>query len=69
MIAQDYDAWVTCITVDCGIPLTPDYIEKRLSALRDESDAHTERFLKMYGEEHLERVIGWFERAREEHAD
>ena len=66
MIIQDYDAWVRCITVDCGIPLTVDFIEKRLSALRDGSDAHTKRYLTVYGQDHLDRVIGWFEKALEE---
>ena len=31
---ENYDDWKECITEYCGIPLTPDYVEKRLAALR-----------------------------------
>ena len=66
MVIDSYEAWVTCITVDCGIPLTVPFIRERIDALRDPSNAHTKRYLALYGEAHLEQVIGWFEQALEE---
>ena len=32
-IPTNYAEWRECITVHCGIPLTPDYITERLIAL------------------------------------
>ena len=34
--------------------------------MRDSSDAHTKRYVGMYGEAYRDRVIGWFERSLEE---
>jgi hypothetical protein len=63
-LPDSYQAWRHCITVGCGIALTPAYVGARLTALRDRSAAETRRFAELYGEAHLGRVIGWFERAR-----
>ncbi|MEM6491162.1 MAG: hypothetical protein AAF684_04565 [Pseudomonadota bacterium] len=63
---RTYDDWKTCITVACDIPLTLDFVETRLAALRDRSDLHTKKFIDQWGESHLDRVIGWFEQARRE---
>jgi len=63
---RSYGEWHTCITVDCGIALTPAYVKTRLAKLRDEDAAETRRFAKLYGEAHLRSVIGWFERAARE---
>ncbi|MEM8784906.1 MAG: hypothetical protein AAGF19_03540 [Pseudomonadota bacterium] len=59
-----YDDWKHCITVECGIPLTAEYIESRLKALKDESDLQTKKFASEWGPAHLTRVIGWFEKAK-----
>ena len=61
-----YDDWKHCITVECGIPLTPDYIDQRLAALKDPGDHHTQKFTSEYGVEHLAKVIGWFESAKKD---
>lgn len=63
---RSYAEWRTCITVDCGIALTPAYVETRLATLRDDGAAETRRFATLYGEAHLRNVIGWFERAARE---
>ena len=63
---RTYDDWKHCITVLCAIPLTPAYVEKRLTALRDPADYGTQRFIATWGEPHLQRVIGWFEQAKRE---
>ena len=67
-VPRTYSEWRTCITVACGITLTPSYVEARLTKLRDGNDAETRRFAGLYGEAHLRRVIGWFERAGREGA-
>ena len=49
-LPQNYQEWQHCITVDCGINLTPDYVNQRLLALNDKKDYHTKKFVKLYGE-------------------
>ena len=66
MNLKSYHEWVACITVDCKVELTASYIDARLKALRNPKDKHTKRYVELYGEQHLNSVIGWFERAREE---
>ena len=63
---KTYDDWKHCITVLCGIPLTPAYVEERLAALRDPADHRTQKFIATWGEAHLACVIGWFEQAERE---
>ncbi len=63
---ETYDDWKHCITVHCRIPLTLAYVEQRLAALRDPSEYGTQRFIEIWGEAHLARVIGWFEQAERE---
>lgn len=66
MTPRTYDEWRHCIEVQCGIELTPGFVEQRLSALRDDRIHHTQRFREMWGEDHLRRVIAWFEQAARE---
>ena len=63
---RTYDDWKHCITVLCRIPLTPDYVEQRLAALRNPDDHGTQKFTATWGEAHLARVTGWFEQAKRE---
>lgn len=69
MVPQSYDEWVNCITISCKIDLTIPYINERLDALRDSSNAHTKRYTQLYGESYLEQVIGWFEQALSDQSD
>ncbi|MEM9629493.1 MAG: hypothetical protein AAGA21_24930 [Pseudomonadota bacterium] len=66
MTPSTYDEWRHCIVVKCGLQLTPEFIQQRLSALRDENDYQTLRFREMWGVEHLRQVITWFEKAENE---
>ena len=61
---SSYEDWHHCIEIECGIPLTPEFIEMRLNALRNPSDLHTQKFLDEWGQAHLNQVIHWFEMAR-----
>ena len=61
---SNFEDWQRCITVECGIPLTPEFIETRLTALRNPGDEHTRKFVKEWGQAHLNQVIQWFETAQ-----
>lgn len=62
-VPQNYAQWRHCILVDCGLELTPGYISERIAALEDGQDYHTVKFIELYGEQHLQRVIRWFAEA------
>lgn len=63
---ETYEQWKHCITRICAIPLTLDYVEARIAALRNPADHETQRFVSSWGEAHLQRAIGWFQQARRE---
>ena len=59
-IPQNFQEWHHCITVECGLALTPDYIESRIASLKNEKDHYTQQFIKLYGREYLLTVLSWF---------
>jgi hypothetical protein len=63
---QNFAEWQHCITVECGIPLTPDFVSQRLNVWRDENCEETRRFRRLYGDAYWRTVIGWFEQAERE---
>lgn len=63
---QTYDSWKECITVQAGIPFTEEFISERLEVLENPNHQDTTRFISLYGEEQLSRVISWFKIARNE---
>ena len=63
-IPTHYPEWHKCITVHCGIPLTPDYITRRLTALRQSESEETIRFRRLYGDQHWQNVMHWFLQAK-----
>ena len=66
LIPSNYAEWKYCITVECGIPLTINYIEQRLMELKNIQSTYTQRFIKIYGKQYLENVITWFKQAKKE---
>ncbi|MEM1142760.1 MAG: hypothetical protein AAF671_06505 [Pseudomonadota bacterium] len=60
---QNYAEWQHCITVECNIPLTAEFVEARLKVWKDESCEETRRFRKRYGDDYWRSVISWFEQA------
>ena len=64
IIPATYDQWRHCIIVDCGLELTDKYIKERIAALENNQGYHTQQFVKLYGEQHLQSVIGWFKQAQ-----
>ncbi|MEM7098626.1 MAG: hypothetical protein AAF541_10250 [Pseudomonadota bacterium] len=65
-IPQSYEEWRHCITVECGIPLTAEFVAERLSIWRNEDLEETQRFRSLYGDVHWQATIGWFEQAANE---
>ena len=63
---QSYEEWRNALTIRCRIKLTPEYAAGRIAALQSPSDPTTRDFLKVYGEDYLQQVIRWFERAQGE---
>lgn len=66
VVPETYDHWRHCITVECGIPLTSEFVAQRLGVWMDEESEQTVRFRRLYGDAHWLKVIGWFERAKSE---
>ena len=65
-LPRTYDEWKYCITVKCGIALTQDYINERLRALSTMNDHATAKFVQMWGAEHHQKTVSWFEQASSE---
>ena len=63
VIPETYAEWRHCIEVDCGLVLTPDYVTARLTVLSQPAHQEVQRFVNLYGQEHLARVKHWFEQA------
>ncbi len=60
---QSYEQWRHCITVECGISLTAEYVEQRLRVWRDEQAEETKRFRRLYGDDYWKFMTNCFERA------
>lgn len=67
MIPQDCAQWRRCIEMDCSIPLRADFVSARLSVLRAADSDESRRFAWLYGDEHLQRVIGGSTPRRKHH--
>jgi len=64
MIPHTYADWLRCITVDCRIQLTADYIRERLTEMSDLKHPKTVEFTRLYGQQHTDNVLRWFEQAQ-----
>lgn len=64
IIPQNYDEWRHCIVVDCGLELTPSFIEQRIVALKNNSEHYTQQFVRKYGVQYHQQVLSWFEQAK-----
>ena len=63
MIPTFYNDWLHCITVDCKIEMTPQYIAERISILSNTAHQETLNFRKLYGDVHHQNVVAWFKQA------
>ncbi|MBA4144033.1 MAG: hypothetical protein H0X43_13925 [Nitrosospira sp.] len=62
-IPQTFREWRHCIEHECGIQLTPWFIEKRLRILGQRQHEETLRFIRHYGEAQWRRTVSWFKQA------
>lgn len=60
MIPQTFEEWKNCIVNDCKINLTKGFAKERLSVYQDPQNKETQKFVALYGEQHLQNVINWF---------
>jgi hypothetical protein len=67
MIPENFEQWFHCITGECGIKLTPDYITDRQKELSDRKNPHTLQIIRLYGEQHYNNLISWFSQAAKMH--
>lgn len=61
IIPHNFQDWKHCITVKCGIELTPDFVIQRLANMENKESAANRDFIKLYGEEHFNQVREWFQ--------
>ncbi|MEM7454524.1 MAG: hypothetical protein AAF456_09240 [Planctomycetota bacterium] len=61
-----YEHWRHCIEVLGKIELTPAYVRERITILEDGGHAESRKFAKLYGDEHLQRILAWFRQAAKE---
>lgn len=62
MIPQSFEEWKNCIVHDCKVNLTQEYAQKRLAVYQDRKNRETQKFVTLYGEDHLQNVINWLTR-------
>lgn len=60
MIPQTFNDWKNCIVNDCNINLTKDFAEQRLVVYQDPNNPETQKFISLYGKQHLQNIINWF---------
>ena len=66
LIPSDYASWRCCIEVKCGLALNPAFLRARIAVLSDSGQEETQRFARLYGDAHLNRVLAWFRQAAAE---
>lgn len=62
MIPQTFEQWKNCIVNDCKINLTKDFAQQRLAVYQDKKNNDTQKFVSLYGEQHLQSIINWFKK-------
>ena len=59
MIPQTFNDWKNCIVNDCKINLTREFATQRLAVYQDNKNIETQKFISLYGQQHLLNVIQW----------
>lgn len=60
MIPQNFKEWYNCITKGCKIELTKTFAKERLNVYQNNENPETQKFLKLYGQQHLNNIINWY---------
>lgn len=66
MIPETFEAWKSCMINDCKISLTKDYVMSRLAIYQDMKNKETQKFVSLYGQEHLQNIVYWLNNIAEE---
>lgn len=61
MIPQTFNDWTNCIVNDCKINLTREFAKQRLAVYQDNKNVETQKFISLYGQQHLLNIIQWFQ--------
>ena len=69
MIPQTYEQWKNCIVNDCKINLTKNFAHQRLAVYKDNKNIETQKFISLYGEQHLSNIINWLEKIKNSEHD
>ena len=64
IIPETYEEWRHCITVDCGLEFTNNFVDRRIAALEDNSQHYTQQFIRRYGKQHHQSVLSWFKKVK-----
>jgi len=59
MVPQTFEQWENCIRKDCKINLSKDFAQQRLAVYQKRSNPETQKFVSLYGEQHLQNIIHW----------
>lgn len=62
-LPSTYEEWRDCIEIQCQIPLTLAFVQERLQVYEDVENEERMRFIRLYGESHLNNIITWFKHA------
>lgn len=63
---RTYDDWKHCISEICKIPLTEEFVRRRLTELGDTQNHNTQKFVSTWGENHRKQIVTWLEMAERE---
>lgn len=66
MILTTFEEWKNCIVNECKIKLTKDFVANRLKVYEDKRNSETKKFIQLYGEQHLNNIIFWLNKAAKE---
>jgi hypothetical protein len=61
MIPQTFNDWKNCIVNECKINLTREFATQRLAVYQDSKNLETQKFISLYGQQHLLNVIQWLQ--------
>jgi putative flippase GtrA len=64
MIPQTFEQWRYCIEKDCGIPLTKAFVTNRLIVFKNPNNNETQKFIALYGQQHLNNIIQWLQQVQ-----
>ncbi|MBM4179207.1 MAG: hypothetical protein FJ211_07745 [Ignavibacteria bacterium] len=61
MIPQTFNDWKNCIVNECKINLTREFATQRLAVYQDNKNVETQKFISLYGQQHLLNIIQWLQ--------